>query len=62
MFPSSEAVAPRPVAKPLLAMAAALTVAWFAIAAVTIAPSGSQRTTTGYGVDEVPQTVQLAQR
>ena len=62
MFPSSEAIAPRPVAKPLLAMAAALTVAWFAIAAVTINPAGVHHAATGYGVDELAQPQQFAQR
>jgi hypothetical protein len=37
-------------------MAAALTVAWFAIAAVTIAPSASKNTATGYGIDELSAT------
>ena len=62
MYPSSDANMPRPVAKPLLAMTAILTVAWFAIAAVTIAASNTQHAATGYGIDVLGPHQQLAQR
>ncbi|MDX1717563.1 MAG: hypothetical protein R3287_11690 [Anderseniella sp.] len=62
MFPSSAQTTPRPVAAPLLAMAATLTIAWFAIAAVTIAPSANNNVATGYGIDELSATQRLAQR
>jgi hypothetical protein len=62
MFPSPEQTRPRPVATPLLGMAAVLTVAWFAIAAMTIAPSPGAQTATGYGIDELPAPNLIAQR
>ncbi len=62
MFPSPDHTSARPITRPLLGMAAALTVAWFAVAAVTIGPAASTHNASGYGVDEFPAVQHLAQR
>ncbi|MGB7205592.1 MAG: hypothetical protein WBD37_08985 [Anderseniella sp.] len=61
-YDTTDAPEQRSIAKPLLTMAVVLTIAWFAIVAITIMTQKPSAGLSGYGIDDIQSATLVASR